>query len=99
VPTWRPCPARWPPQRGDRIGTQLLLHSQPLAHQPAELRNALSPIGLWPRSDADGRLELPLPPATRWLLRSNVLQPGAADDWDSHFLSAVFEVGAGQPGR
>jgi hypothetical protein len=84
---------RWPLQRGDRLRAQVLLQGQPLADQAVELRSDLSPVGLWFKSDAEGWIEVPLPLAARWMLRSIALQPGAGEEWHSRFFSVVFEVG------
>lgn len=82
---------RWPLRAGDVLQGQLLRDGQPLAGHAIELRNDLSPVGLWRRTDAEGRFALPLPLAARWLLRTIDLRP-AGDAWESRFFSVGFEV-------
>ena len=61
---------------------QLLRDGRPLVGLPVELRSDLSPIDFWRTTYADSRLQLPVPPPARWLLRVTDLQP-AADKPDS----------------
>ncbi len=83
-----------PLRAGDMLRAQLLRDGQPLAGLPVELRSDLSPIGFWRTTDAEGRLQLPVPLAARWLLRATDLRPAAghADQWDSRFVTLAFEV-------
>lgn len=85
---------RRPVRVGDTVAFQLLRDGQPLAGQPVELRNDLSPVGIWRSTDAAGRLEIALPLAARWLLRAVDLRPStrAPDAWDSRFITLAFEV-------
>jgi len=86
------------PQRplrvGDTLRAQVLRDGQPLAGQAMELRSDLSPLGLWRTTDAQGRLEITVPLAARWLLRGVDLRPSAdnVDQWDSRFVTLAFEV-------
>jgi len=78
---------------GDTLRAQLLRDGKPLAGMPVELRNNLSPVGIWRQTDADGRLQVTVPLAARWLLRSVDLRPaGTSDRWDSRFVTLAFEV-------
>lgn len=78
----------------------VLRDGQPLPGQAVELRAALAapgaaaPTGQWHRTDAQGRLRLPLPPSGRWLLRGIDLRPSVvtADAWESRFLTLAFDV-------
>lgn len=82
-----------PLRLGDTLRAQVLRDGKPLAGQPVELRNDLSPIGIWRQTDAEGRLQVPVPLAARWLLRSVDLRPaGTSDRWDSRFVTLAFEV-------
>lgn len=85
---------RRPLRAGDTLRAQVLRDGQPLAGQAMELRSDLSPLGLWRSTDAQGRLEITLPLAARWLLRGVDLRPSAqhADQWDSRFVTLAFEV-------
>jgi hypothetical protein len=84
------------PERPLRVGQpirfQLLRDGQPLAGQALELLNELSPVGLWRSTDAQGRLEVTLPLAARWMLRGTELRPAGTDGWDSRFVTLTFEV-------
>jgi Domain of unknown function (DUF4198) len=85
------------PERPLRVGQplrfQVLRDGQPLAGLPVELRNDLSPIGLWRTTDAEGRITLALPLAARWILRGTDIRPAGAERWDSRFVTLAFEVG------
>lgn len=87
-------PAGW--RRGDTANVQLLRDGQPLADFAVELRHERAPVGLWLRSDAQGRVQMRLPLAGRWVLRGTDLRlsserPGT---WDSRFVTLAFEVAA-----
>ena len=75
---------------------QVLREGRPLADFPVELINERSPIGLWQRSDAQGRVRARLPLPGRWLLRGTDLQlsPGDATKWESQFITYAFDVTA-----
>lgn len=79
---------------GDTLHAQVLRDGQPLAGLAVELLNDLSPLGLWRTTDAEGRLQITLPLAARWLLRGVDLRPSPqhADHWDSRFVTLAFEV-------
>lgn len=79
---------------GDVLQVQILRNGQPWAGQAIELRNDSSSIGVWRKSDEQGRVSFPLPLAARWLLRGVDLRPSAADPerWESDFLTVAFQV-------
>ncbi len=83
-----------PLRAGDTLRAQLLRDGKPLPGLPVELRSNLSPIGFWRITDAEGRLQMPVPLAARWLLRAVDLQASAAkaDAWDSRFVTLAFEA-------
>ena len=83
-----------PLRAGDTLRAQLLRDGLPLPGLPVELRSDLSTVGDWRTTDAEGRLQLPVPLAARWLLRAVDLRPDAAkpDRWDSRFVTLAFEV-------
>jgi hypothetical protein len=83
-----------PLRAGDTLRVQLLRDGQPLAGQPLQLVGDGSGVGVWRRTDAQGRLELRLPAAGRWLLRGTELRPApdGSDRWDSRFVTLAFEV-------
>lgn len=80
---------------GDEATFQLLRGGKPLADFPVELVNERSPVGLWQRTDADGRFRSRLPLAGRWLLRGTdlrVVGDGDAARFESDFVTYAFEV-------
>jgi hypothetical protein len=83
-----------PLRAGDALRVQLLRDGQPLAGLPVVLRNDLSPLALWHRSDADGWITAVLPLAARWLLSAVDLRPSDSqpDAWDSRFVSLTLET-------
>ena len=83
-----------PLRAGDSLRAQLLRDGQPLAGLPVELRSDASPIGFWRTTDAEGRLQITVPLAARWLLRAVDLRPadGQPERWDSRFVTLAFEV-------
>lgn len=85
------------PDGGHRF--TLLRDGRPLPGLPVELRHDASPIGLWRRTDAQGRVDLPALPAGRWVLRGTELRPSEdrPDTWDSGFLTLAFEVQPAPP--
>lgn len=86
--------AERPLRPGGRARFQLLRDGRPLPGLPVELRSDQGATGLWQITDADGRVELALPHAGRWLLRGTEVRPSVAapDRWDSRFVTLVFEV-------
>jgi hypothetical protein len=89
----RLAPARTPAV-GDEAEFQVLRDGQPLADLNVELVNERSPIGLWHRTDAQGRIRAKLPLPGRWVLRGTDLRlaAGSAGLWESWFLTYVFDV-------
>lgn len=83
---------------GGTLQVQVLRNGEPLAGQPMEMRNDLSPLGIWRTSDEKGRISFPLPLAARWLLRGVHLRPAPQDPerWESDFLTVAFDVLAPQ---
>lgn len=73
---------------------QVLRDGRPLPDFPVELVNERSPVGLWQRTDADGRVRIKLPLPGRWLLRGTDLRLSASDAtrWDSRFITYAFDV-------
>jgi hypothetical protein len=73
---------------------QLLQNGKPLPDFAVELVNERSPLGLWHRTDADGRISARLPLPGRWLLRGTELRlsPNDATAWESQFITYAFDV-------
>jgi Domain of unknown function (DUF4198) len=82
-------------QVGAEAQFQVLREGRPLADFNVELVNERSPVGLWHRTDAQGRIRARLPLPGRWLLRGTDLRLLAADAtrWESQFITYAFEVG------
>ncbi len=84
------------PKVREETRVQLLYGGRPLADQPVEWVNSLSPVGVWRRTDAQGQVALAMPLAGNWLLRSTLLRPPAqaGDRWQSDFVTLAFTVDA-----
>jgi hypothetical protein len=90
-----------PPLRvGATLVAQALRDGQPLPGLALELRSEDSPLGIWRRTDEQGRVRIPLPLPGRWVLRGTDLRLSANDAtrWESRFVTLAFEVGAAAPG-
>ena len=87
------------PRVGQTLSFQLLRDGQPLADQAVELRGAMSPLGIWRRTDAEGRARIDLPLAGRWVLRGTDLRRSASahDQFESRFFNLAFEVAGREP--
>jgi hypothetical protein len=85
-------PGAW--QVGEEMRFQVLRDGQPLAGQAIEARSSLSPLGLWVRTDAQGRAAVRLPLPGAWLLRGTELRPSTQrpDQWESDFVTLAFDV-------
>jgi hypothetical protein len=79
---------------GTEAEFQVLRDGKPLADFNVELVNERSPLGLWHRTDAQGRLRAKLPLPGRWVLRGTDLRLAASDAtrWESWFMTYSFEV-------
>jgi hypothetical protein len=89
-----------PVQAGELIDVRVLRDGQPLAGQAVELRGPVLPLGIWRRSDAQGRLQVTVPLGGRWLLRAIDLRlsEDSPDLWESRFATLAFEVQGPQKG-
>ena len=84
------------PRRGDMLQFRVLRDGQPLPDFAVELRGDRLPIGIWRKTDAEGRVRVPAPLAGRWVLRGTELRPSERepDTWESRFVTLAFEVAA-----
>jgi hypothetical protein len=82
------------PRVGQTLGFQVLRDGQPLPDQAVELRGEWSPLGLWRRTDAEGRARIELPLPGRWVLRGTDLRRSDTqpNEFDSRFFNLAFEV-------
>jgi len=73
----------------------VLREGRPLPDFNVELVNERSAVGLWHRTDAQGRVRARLPLPGRWLLRGTDLHVPSSDPqrFDSLFITYAFEVG------
>jgi hypothetical protein len=84
------------PKVNDTVTFQLLRDGQPFADFPVELVNQASPLGVWTRTDKDGRATVRLTLPGRWLLRGTELHISPVDPtrWESKFIAYSFDVAA-----
>jgi Domain of unknown function (DUF4198) len=85
---------RWPIRAGDELGFQVLRDGAPIADLPVELVNNINPLGIWRKTDAQGRVRVKAPLAGRWIVRAVDLRvaPKNPDEWVSWFVTLGFEV-------
>ena len=85
---------RSPIRAGDELGFQVLRDGVPIADLPVELVNSISPVGIWRKTDAEGRIRVAPPLAGRWMLRGVDLRVSSktADEWVSWFVTLAFDV-------
>jgi hypothetical protein len=84
---------------GDELSFRIYRHGRPLAGFAAQFRSELSPVGLWRRSDAEGRIRVQLPLAGRWMLRGTELRQVDSERglWRSRFVTLVFDLAPKAP--
>lgn len=72
----------------------VLADGKPAAELQVEFVSRRSPVGIWRRSDAEGRVRLALPYAGEWLLRTTVMDVPAtvAQPWQSRYASLTVVV-------
>lgn len=85
---------RTPIRAGDELTFQILRDGAPLAELPVELVNSVNPLGIWRKTDAEGRVRVAPPLAGRWLLRGVDLRVSrkTPDEWESWFVTLAFDV-------
>jgi hypothetical protein len=79
---------------GQTLGFQVLRDGMPLPDQAVELRGDMSPLGIWRRTDAEGRAHVDVPLPGRWVLRGTDLRRSerVPDGFESRFFNLAFEV-------
>lgn len=87
-------PRQLPRRPGERLQVQWLRQGQPVARLALELVNAGAGQGLWLRTDADGRIDVPVPLAGAWLLRGTEVRadPDQPGRWISGFVTLSFSI-------
>lgn len=85
---------RQPIRAGDALTFQVLRDGAPIAGLPVELVGKLSPLGIWRKTDAQGRVSVTLPVSGRWVLRGVDLRVArhSADEWESWFVVLGFDA-------
>ena len=87
-------PSTVPIVAGDTVRFRVLRDGKPLADFPVELRSERANVGLWLKTDAQGRVSSRVPIPGRWVLRGVDLHPSESlpDAWESRFVTLVFEA-------
>jgi hypothetical protein len=87
------------PRRGDTLQFRVLRNGQPLPDFAVELRGDKLPIGVWRKTDGEGRVRIPAPLPGRWVLRGTELRLSATepDLWMSRFVTLAFEIDGDKP--
>jgi hypothetical protein len=85
-----------PLQQGQELQFRVLRDGQPLPDFAVEMRNEGSPLGLWRKTDAQGRVSIVAPLPGRWVLRGTDLRlsDSEPDLWVSRFVTLAFDVAA-----
>jgi len=83
-----------PLQQGQTLQFRVLRDGQPLPDFAVEMRNERSPLGLWRKTDAQGRVSIAAPLPGRWVLRGTDLRLSESepDLWVSRFVTLAFDV-------
>ena len=78
---------------GELADFQVLSQGEPVAGLAVELVSERSKLGVWARSDVQGRWQHRLPFGGAWLLRATLLEPDG-ERWRSRFVTLTFDVAA-----
>ena len=83
----------------DPVVVRVLREGRPLAGFNVELLGELSPLGLWKKTDDQGRITVQPPLPGRWVLRGIdlVLSASRPDEWESRFVTLAFDVAPAAP--
>lgn len=85
-----------PISAGDPLMFRVLRDGKPLPDFAVELRSERTQVGIWLRTDAQGRVQVKVPLAGNWILRGTDLRASQTtpDAWDSRFVTLAFAVRA-----
>lgn len=81
-----------PVRAGQPVTFQVLAEGRPVSGLALQLVSGRSALGLWRRTDADGRLQHTIPFAGTWALRGTLLEADGPDRWQSRFVTLVFDA-------
>ena len=79
---------------GGSFSFRVLRDAQPLPGLAMEWVSEAATLGIWRRTDAEGRVSVPALPPGRWVLRATDLRLSTTepDRWESRFVTLAFEV-------
>ncbi len=79
---------------GDRLPLRLIESGKPLANFSVGVLHEADPHGIIVKTDADGRVVVPVPTKGRYLIRATHLRPAdrAGTDWISDFTTLTVNV-------
>jgi len=79
---------------GDPLAFQVLRDGAPLPDFAVELRSDQHRLGIWRKTDAQGRVRIAAPLVGKWVLRGTDLRlsESAPDTWESRFVTLAFEI-------
>jgi hypothetical protein len=82
------------PRRGEPMQFRVLRNGEPLADFPVELRGDHSALGIWRKTDGEGRVRFAAPLPGRWVLRGTDLRVSERDPdlWESRFVTLAFQI-------
>jgi len=80
-----------PLRAGQDARFRVLSNGEPVAGLSVELVSERSALGVWSRSDAEGRMQWRLPFGGAWLVRAVRLQADG-ERWRSRFATLAFEA-------
>ena len=82
------------PSEDSSLNFRVLRDGLPLPGLAVEWVSDRIAVGIWRRSDAEGRVKVPALPAGSWVLRAIDLRLSTVepDHWDSRFVTLAFEV-------
>lgn len=80
-----------PVRAGATVGLRVLADGRPVAGLSVELVSERSALGIWSRSDPQGRLQHLLPFPGQWLVRATWVEPDG-QRWRSRFVTLAFEA-------
>ena len=89
------------PAAGGSFSFRVLRDGQPLPGLAMEWVGDRTALGIWRRTDADGRVQVPALPPGRWVLRAIDLRLSTTepDRWESRFITLAFDVPPAPPAR